>query len=144
MIRAARWAMRLRSSFRALSFAMASIDRDVRARPGHHRSEKLVANFFLRFLTVAERPAATAAFRRDELLIEVVDDAALVAHPGLGIDAQCNHAGRRRERRFGNALQSGSHVPHPDRQCGDAAGLVASERLRLIETDPRDRDERRV
>src|SRR5690349_6287961 len=113
MIRAARCAIRLRSSLRG---RLLGIVRDL---------EKLVAHFFGRPLASRREARRTAStFWGRELLIEVVDDARLtLCGPGtrLGIDLHREHARWGRERLLGHALQSRRDVAHPDRERRNAA-----------------------
>src|SRR5207244_8210145 len=55
-----------------------------------------------------------------------------------------DHAGWRAYRLLGYVLQHLFHVPEPDRQRYDAAGLVPAQRLGLVEADPGDRYQRRL
>src|SRR5215218_5405111 len=90
MIRAARWAMRLRSSLRPRGLAMMLSEERVTmilTRSICRRRKAAAAH--------AGTPAAEAdarAFRRTELLVEVIDDtpAAFGSGAGLRVDPHCD------------------------------------------------------
>jgi hypothetical protein len=61
--------------------------------------------------------------------------------PGRLVDAHLHDAVGLVDRLLGHALERALHERDPDRQRGDRAGLVAAERARLVEADPRDADD---
>jgi len=67
-----------------------------------------------------------------------------IAQPGRLVDAHLHHAVGLLDRLLGHALQRALHERDPDRQRSHRAGLVAAERARLVEADPRHADDRRV
>src|SRR5688572_4723264 len=118
MRRAARWAIRLRSSLRPRSLGMAS--------------KKLVTYFLRRALGARRYSDARSAFGRTEFLIKEVDHTRLAfdgPHSGLSAHPHGNDSARRRERLLGNAFHDCAHVADPDRQRRGASGFVAAQRL---------------